>query len=232
MKFFAHSTSNPDRSDWQTLAEHLRAVSALASKFAAIFNAGELAAAAGLLHDIGKCTEDFQRRLAGAALRVDHATRGAKLAVDKYGPPGHLLAYAIAGHHAGLADGLVSGDRATRTTLHDRLCGEGLPPLLDAWRQEIDLPEKLGNVKTFNRVKARQSFQLAFLARMLFSCLVDADYLDTEAFYDRVEGRDSVRDAKAPSLETLRKRLNEHLAGFAADSDVNRIRAGILEHVR
>ncbi|GHU09857.1 CRISPR-associated helicase/endonuclease Cas3 [Betaproteobacteria bacterium] len=229
--FYAHSTKNPDSSDWQPLSEHLRGVGALAKEFATVFHAGELANIAGLLHDIGKYTEKFQRRIAGEALRVDHATRGAILAVERYGPLGHLLAYVLAGHHAGLADGLVAGERATRTTLHDRLRGEGLPPLDEAWR-EIDLPEKLDNVRTFNVVKAQRNFQFAFLTRMLFSCLVDADCLDTERFYDQVEGRDSVRGTKAPSLEALRAQLDAHLAGFTGNSAVNRIRAEILTHVR
>jgi CRISPR-associated endonuclease/helicase Cas3 len=226
--FYAHSTNKKDRSDWQPLSGHLHGVSKIAGEFAAVFNAAGLAELAGLLHDIGKYTEKFQRRIAGEALRVDHATRGAMLA---YGLSGYLLAYALAGHHAGLADGLVAGARATRTTLHDRLRGEGLPPLDDAWR-EVDLPGKLDNVRTFNSVKSRQSFQLAFLARMLFSCLVDADFLDTEKFYDQVEGRDSARDTKAPSLEALRARLDAYLAGLSGNSSVNQIRAEILKHVR
>jgi hypothetical protein len=108
--FFAHSTKKTDRSDWQPLSEHSHAVSALARAFASVFHAGGFAAAEGLLHDVGKYTEDFLSRLGGAALRVDHATRGAMLAVEKYGMAGYLIAYAIAGHHAGLANGLEGGN--------------------------------------------------------------------------------------------------------------------------
>ncbi|MDR2788786.1 MAG: CRISPR-associated endonuclease Cas3'' [Candidatus Accumulibacter sp.] len=229
MMFFAHSTDEPDRSDWQTLAEHSWKVGWRAGKSAAVFEAEELARTAGLLHDIGKYTEDFQRRIAGAGRRVDHATRGAMLARERYGPIGQLLAYCIAGHHAGLANGIQDGER---TPLDERLRGAGLPPLLDAWRQEVELPETLGDIPLQAVEKKRQSFQMAFLARMLFSCLIDADRLDTEAFYDRVARRESARDAAMPTLIELRERLNTHLAGFAADSCVNRIRAEILDHVR
>ncbi|MDR0673058.1 MAG: CRISPR-associated endonuclease Cas3'', partial [Zoogloeaceae bacterium] len=157
--FFAHSTKKTDRSDWQPLAEHVYAVSALARAFASVFHAGDFAAAEGLLHDAGKYTEDFLRRLDGAALRVDHATRGAMLAVEKYGMAGYLIAYAIAGHHAGLANGLESGER---TALRDRLRGMGLPPLSPAWQQEIEWPELPQNLP-FQQVKERFWFQIAFL---------------------------------------------------------------------
>lgn len=227
--FFAHSTAKPDKSDWQRLADHLRNVSRRAAASAAIFGAQDLAALSGLLHDLGKYSDDFQRRIAGDAVRVDHATRGAMLAVERYGALGHLLAYGIAGHHAGLANGAEAGERSA---LRDRLRGTHLPPLLDAWRREIALPDRLAPPPLKRHSTERTSFQHAFLARMLFSCLVDADYLDTEAFYDAVEGRASARDVPVPTLAALRERLNIHLNRFEADTKVNQIRADILRHVR
>lgn len=189
---------------------------------------------AGLLHDIGKYSDEFQRRIAGDAIRVDHATRGAMLAVERYPKVGWLLAYGIAGHHAGLANGCASGER---TALNDRLRGIGLPALRDEWRREIALPAQIIPPR-LSPHKERSSFQFAFLARMLFSCLVDADYLDTEAFYDRValpgqpNDRSASRALEAPSLQALRERLDAYLFGFAADSHVNRVRADILAHTR
>ena len=67
---------------------------------------------------------------------------------------------------------------------------------------------------------------------MLFSCLVDADFLDTEEFYLKVAGKKSARASCVPSLELLRERLEMKLASFKADTDVNRLRAQILSHVR
>jgi HD superfamily phosphodiesterase len=61
--FYAHSTENPDRSDWQTLQSHLVAVGRMASLSASTFGAGPLAEVAGLLHDLGKYTREFQLRL-------------------------------------------------------------------------------------------------------------------------------------------------------------------------
>lgn len=227
-QFFAHSTPTKDQSDWQPLAEHLLAVGQMAAERAAPFGGQQLAQIAGLLHDVGKYTDEFQRRINGDLIRVDHATRGAILALERYDQRGHLLAYGIAGHHAGLANGLDSGER---TPLQDRLKGQGLPALLEQWQQEIQLPE-LTELPPIKGVKGRAFFQQAFLVRMLFSCLVDADYLDTEAFYQRVEKRPSLRPTHPPALSELRTALNDYLAGFTADSTVNRIRADILAHVR
>lgn len=188
----------------------------------------------GLLHDLGKYTGEFQRRIAGEAVRVDHATRGAMVAVQRFGHFGALLAYAIAGHHAGLANGSESGER---TALCERLKGVGLPPLEEAWQSEITLPDQIAP-PPLKRHAERTGFQLAFLARMLFSCLVDADYLDTEAFYDRVappgqpNDRNASRALATPSLKALRDRLDISLSRFASDSRVNRVRAEILSHTR
>lgn len=228
--YFAHSTARGDKSDWQPLSAHLLNVGRMAAARAAIFDADALAEVAGLLHDIGKYTDDFQRRIAGEAVRVDHATRGAMIAVERYGRLGQLLAYGIAGHHAGLANGAEAGER---TALRDRLRGIGLPPLLDRWRQEIALPDKVSLSSSMKgHSPERGMFQFAFLSRMLFSCLVDADYLDTESFYDGIEGRHSSRDVPLPKLEALCNELDAYLARFQADTDVNRIRANILTHVR
>ncbi|GAB2727266.1 CRISPR-associated endonuclease Cas3'' [Halomonas garicola] len=109
--YYAHSTttlnasSELDKSDWQTLANHLTAVGQMAGKRADRFGAEPWGQAAGLLHDLGKYTTPFQRRLEGVSERVDHSTAGAHIAIERYPQLGYLLAYLIAGHHAGLANG-------------------------------------------------------------------------------------------------------------------------------
>lgn len=229
--FFAHSGSDKNKTDWQLLHEHLQSVGQLAAERAAPFGGQQLAQIAGLLHDIGKYTDEFQRRINGDLIRVDHSTRGAMLAVERYGPVvGRLLAYGIAGHHAGLANGR---DLGKRSTLEERLKGKDLPVLVEQWQEEISLPDKSQlKFPPVNPRKERVVFQQAFLARMLFSCLVDADFLDTEAFYNRIEHRSSLRSHQPPALTELRAALDDYLAGFRADSSVNRIRADILAHVR
>ena len=107
--YYAHSVENQPESQWQTLSSHLSQVSKMASEFAAYFGAQESACYAGLLHDLGKYTEAFDKRLHGGP-SVDHATAGAKIAAERWGAAGKLLAFCIAGHHAGLANGDGEGD--------------------------------------------------------------------------------------------------------------------------
>ncbi len=236
--FYAHSVQGQPESRWQTLPDHLHAVGRMAGESAAVFNARELAQVIGWLHDLGKYTEAFQARLRGSPLRVDHSTWGARIVQERLGTMGRVLAYGIAGHHAGLANGEGEGER---TALADRLGGADLPPLDAAWEKDITLPVKLGaptgfQVYSQNRQEAkdRQPFQLAFLSRMLFSCLVDADFIDTERFYLQAQGGPDHRSAGPahPPLTALREQLDHYLGQFKADSDVNRLRADILRQVR
>lgn len=231
-RFFAHSGLAQDGSDWQPLASHLKNVSRMAGERAAIFGLKTMAETAGLLHDLGKYTNEFQCRIAGDLVRTDHSTHGAIQAAERYGKLGHILAYGIAGHHAGLANGV---DGVERTALRDRLCSSGLPTLLNEWRNEITLPEvqELSlPIKLHSR--ERSQFQFAFVVRMLFSCLVDADFVDTEAFYANFDGKEknAACNRLVPTLDALRERLNKHLATFSAETEVNRIRGDILRHVR
>ncbi len=205
----------------------------MAGDRAAFFSGAPIAEVMGLLHDVGKYCLPFQRKLHGDALQVDHSTRGAQIVAQRYGALGQLLAYGIAGHHAGLANG--ADGEGQRTPLQQRLCYGDLPPLDEHWEQEIVLPPKLNTPAGFKAHSgARGNFQLAFLARMLFSCLVDADFLDTEAFYARHADatRSPTRARALPTLQALRERLDAHLAGFRADSEVNELRARILAEVR
>ncbi|GGX56680.1 CRISPR-associated endonuclease Cas3'' [Saccharospirillum salsuginis] len=224
--FYAHSTGSTDQCDWHLLSAHLLASGHLAAEFAKHFGASDLAEVAGRLHDVGKYTQPFQRRLYGDSVRVDHSTRGAQIVTERYGQLGKLIAYGIAGHHAGLANGRDSG---ARTPLQVRLKDYDLPPLDPYWKQEIALSEKLNLPPCFKPREGREHFQLSMLGRMLFSSLVDADFRDTEYFYSQVEGE--VKDRTGfPSLESLRNELNKTLSTFKADTDVNKLRARILAH--
>jgi len=228
--FYAHSTDRPDKSNWQGLREHLIAVGELAAAKAAVFGAASLAIPIGRKHDLGKYTSEFQKRLTGEFPKVDHATWGARIALERYPRIGQLMAYAIAGHHAGLANG-KAGEQ--RTSLQDRLANT-LPELLPDWQQEVPLPAatEVGMPEGFQPRPERAMFQLSMLVRMLFSCLVDADFIDTDEFYRKTDGEPSRHESRPPSLEQLRQRLDARLATFKADSEVNRLRASILAHVR
>ena len=223
---YAHSLPDRPRHDWESLARHLAEVAELAGEFADVFDAKELGHALGLLHDVGKASDRFQRYLRQEATSTDHSTAGAQLACARYGRHvGKLLAFCIAGHHAGLADG--AGPEGS--TLAARLCKR----IEDYRRWEelsLDLPEILAAPASFGVRPDRQGFQLAFLARMLFSCLVDADHLCTERFI----GGGAERGAWS-NLAKLKPLLEAHLGrrlAAAANTPVNLQRRRILDHVR
>jgi len=135
--FYAHSLPREPLATWERLEWHLRRAGALARRFGRRFDAGATAAASGLLHDVGKYSDAFQRRIIDDAGRVDHATGGAKEAVKLYGEVlGRLLAYGIAGHHGGLPNGGNADDR----TLLSRLESTQIPPGYDRWKGRVRVP--------------------------------------------------------------------------------------------
>ncbi|UTH74269.1 CRISPR-associated endonuclease Cas3'' [Chromobacterium sp. IIBBL 290-4] len=226
-RFFAHTGNAVDKSDWQTLMEHLGNVGELAGAFARIFGAEAMGQAGGRLHDLGKYTDRFQQRLCGGP-PVDHASWGAVVACRKYQSLGHLLAYGIAGHHAGLANG---EERGERSPLRERMASE-LPALDPQWQQEIALPDTLPPPEGFRPDRARGGFQQAFLARMVFSCVVDGDFLDTEAYYRRLDPPQRPSRGSAVSLFQLKGKLDQHLAGLPTEGEVNSLRGEILHAAR
>lgn len=233
--FFAHSTKDATQSDWHRLDTHLKATAALARARGEKFGVGAAAELAGLLHDLGKYTPAFQKRLIDGP-SVDHATAGAKavraLAVtlsDKR--LAELLEHAIAGHHGGLPD------RAGDGGLSDRL-SKAIDACDPCWREEIapNGADLFPSHAWHRDDRKALAFQFAFLGRMIFSCLVDADYRDTEAFYAAVEGRAVDRDwpTLIGVIDELRAAFDDYMARKPTDrtSAVNILRAEILAHVR
>lgn len=234
--YYAHSGSPEDRSDWQLLSEHLVQVERLSSCRGAAIGLAAAASIVGRLHDLGKYDPEFDRVLSDEPVRVDHSTAGGKALLESV--PANMkvvadiLAYAILGHHAGLPD--KSGAEAACL---DRRLEKPMAPLDPAWRshlpEDFNVPgrELLAHLRPEN---SKAGFDLSVAVRMLFSCLVDADYRDTEAYYDRLEGRS--RDRAWPDLQTLLpnlgKRFDAHMAGIEGSSDLNRLRTEILSHVR
>jgi len=234
--FYAHSGLKSDKSDWQLLRDHLVSVANLAREMAAPLGLGQAAYVAGLFHDLGKYTEAFQQRLTGADVWVDHSTAGAvamlgDLAKGRDKGIAELIAYVIAGHHAGLPDRL----NAQPSCLNRRI-ETALPPLDPVWQQE--LAAEIGGLVPSFKMKADQqeaAFQFSVMGRMIFSCLVDADFKDTEAFYTALEGRQA--DRQWPSLQALLEpftvAFDAHMQAKAdTTTGLNRLRTDILAHVR
>ena len=210
--YYVHSAENRPYAEWQTMRSHARNVGELAAEFAACFGAQEIARATGQLHDVGKYAPQFNQRLHGWAW-VDHASAGAKIAVERWGLLGKAMAFCIAGHHAGLANGNGEGDG--RSTLEERLAwrfGADISQLDDVWQQEIILPEKLA-APPLQPDGEQPYFSYGFFIRMLYSCLVDADFLDTEAFYAELEKRTPLRGSY-PNLNALRRNFFRFIENF------------------
>lgn len=187
-----------DHSREQTVYEHLTGTAELAKQFAAAFGAEEDGYLLGLLHDIGKYSDAFQHRLDGG-VRVDHSTAGAKEACA-HGVG--YLALAIAGHHGGIPNFGSRADTQNDATLSGRLKRDLEP--YDDWKTEVTLPP----VKPFNMREFNTGFRLSFYIRMLFSCLVDADFIDTETFMDGALAPRGNYDA----LPALLDRLETYIA--------------------
>ncbi|MDE2129368.1 MAG: CRISPR-associated endonuclease Cas3'' [Betaproteobacteria bacterium] len=224
------------------LADHLTAVAALAACFAKTFGA-DWAQLAGRWHDLGKYRPRFQRyirqasgfetdaHIKGEAGKAPHSTAGAVLACDHFkqagfGNAGRVLAYLVAGHHAGLADWfgglevrLASAD--SRVELLESLAARPPAELLDAGDFKPDLRAVPGGKNGF-----------ALWVRMLFSALVDADFLDTERYMDP---DNFARRNRWPALSELIPLFDAHMAKLAAAAPttrVNALRADILRQCR
>lgn len=214
--YLAHIASERRK---QTVREHAIGTAELASSFAAVFCMEEEAAYIGMLHDIGKCSKAFQKRLAGGP-KVDHSTAGAYEAFRNYKMS---AAFCIAGHHSGLPDGGHRGDLEGRTLLaRINRAKKGALNDYGGWQDELGAFNA-----TFSPTVAKNGVGQSFVIRMLYSCLVDADYLDTERF---MSGNVPRRVPFEP--EELDKKLTDCISPwFPAETELNKIRCTILQAV-
>ncbi|MEK6639121.1 MAG: CRISPR-associated endonuclease Cas3'', partial [Nitrospirota bacterium] len=221
------------------LEEHLRAVANLAGEFASTFGHSDWGRLAGLWHDLGKYSVAFQGYIArgsgfdpeahieGGMGRVNHSSAGALHAVEKLGGKGRLLAYLIAGHHAGLPD--WHSDEHALSSLSQRLeDGQHLQAISDvAVPTDVLHPAITPATKPLGGEAG-----LALWLRMLFSCLVDGDFLDTEKFMD---GEKAQSRETFSSMEVLLGKFDEHMTKLTAEArptPVNRVRAEVLHQCR
>lgn len=233
---YAHSRPGSPTSEWQTLQDHCKGVAELSASFSRSFSSDRLGWVLGELHDLGKARGSFQSYLmrcngieGAEADYGDHSHSGAGACwlnanVKTFG---RALAYCVAGHHAGLPD--WSGGMAPDGALVQRLKDDASvleEPAVRDWIAEHDASwRELKLLPPF--VFSPKDSSVSFWIRMMYSCLVDADFLDTEAFMDAA--RASLRCATT-YLEPLAKRFFSNLEkklSSAPDTPVNRIRAEI-----
>ncbi len=236
----AHAAQNADGS-WRAphpLAEHLTQVAKLAADHARRFGGEDWAYLAGLWHDLGKYRPSFQAyirsksgferenaHIEGYNGRVEHSIAGAVHAINTLEEThGRLLAYLIAGHHAGLPD--WNGDNSSLFQRLERARNDRhLQEVINANPPSHILNPK--DLKSASRPKG-EAKDLHLWLRLLFSCLVDADFLDTEAYMDPDS---SALRRQWPSMDELLRRFTaymEKLRTQVAKTAVNDLRARVL----
>ena len=223
MEYYAHTAETDtgerlDQEHWQPLSEHLRNVADKAQKFGEPF--GLTAKWTGLLHDLGKYRDPFQEYLEGerpGSIETHHAVYGAALAFQRQwlGP-----AFAIAGHHAGLHN---ISDLQTLVCAEKYDAINRLNSLVKQFESELGkIPGELAEPEFANPDTDKAVTE--FYVRMLFSCLVDADFLDTEQFSTGQE-----RYAVTLDAPLLLKRLQAHCGKFDSSGELNKLRNKVFE---
>lgn len=225
--YLAHSAN--DVGVTHPLKTHLASVSQLTRKFYGKYPAADEAALAGLLHDLGKYGDRFQRRLEGKDSGLDHWSQGASLALTEF--KAVAAALAIEGHHIGLQRG---SRKSLRRLLPETLATNVLPGLALSDPDIARLRSRaVADGLDFRKPAAltltswAQALSAMLDVRMLFSCLVDADFLDTEAHFEGNAHGKQCR-AEGPRLDTEKAltALDAYIAGVRSGT---RAQIGVRE---
>ena len=239
MKLIAHKTESGQE---QYIYEHSKNVGEMAKNFVKTFHNEDWAYYAGMLHDLGKADKDWQRYIRGEKnTSVNHSEAGAQFAYSKLNPSKNprepfskVLPYIIAGHHAGLPDWNEGSGNSLKSILGDDVPQKllELPELQEILSAQMPKSTPFGknDLKKENPQELLEHFHLWI--RMLYSCLVDADFLDTEQF---MQPEQTALRGKYASLAELKTRFDEYMAEKtrnAPSSRINEIRAAVLRSCR
>lgn len=215
----------------QTVKEHSENTASLCRQFAVPI-LKDFMFALGMLHDAGKLQSSFQRKIEGADIKVEHSICGAQIARQQYpGAMGLMMEYCIAGHHCGIPDGGFPNDTPDKATLCARLKRDTED--YSAYQKELTMITP--NQKEFlqflmqdcNRDMERLADKFAFLTRYAFSCLTDADSLDTAAFCN---SDNPVEPLKADFSACLKK-VDAQLNSFVCRTSLQKSRACLQKQV-
>lgn len=259
--------------DPQTLEEHLLGVAEIAKRLASKVALGPQGELIGLLHDLGKYSNEFQAYLKSAVGlinqdedefvdaqglkgKVDHSTAGAQLIWEELskqgvmgGIAGQVLALCIASHHSGLIDCLSSNANKPVEDIFTRRAGkrDDQSHLREAmskmdllinkrFRELSSMPSLIGGIEESIRKVVRGEkdeiiirFKVGLLVRFLFSCLIDADRVDT-ADFERPKASKHRLNGQYTEWPLLIERLEKHLQGFTIRNPVDEIRRSISDH--
>lgn len=182
MSYIAHRR---DDGTEQELVTHLKNTAKLASEFANVFDNQEYAYVCGLLHDLGKYSDAFQKRIKADGKPCDHSTAGARV-IKELCKSGKLLSYCIAGHHSGLPNHGSYNDMPREGTLCSRITNRYIIPAYESYKDEI-VDFSLKSVPKLKFFDQQRDIGMTFymFIKMMYSCLTDADYLDTEDFMSK-----------------------------------------------
>lgn len=223
-EYISHIRRNKNSEfEFQSNKEHSLGVAELASQFANEFGMGEWGYVMGLLHDKGKETSIFQshiKKASGLDCRADdrgymgHAYVGGQIAKKKIPSAFPFIGNPIMGHHRGLYD-YDDLEEELKKSISEEVPWGNLPQLsYPKWFVSSIL----------------QSKDFHHIERMLFSCLVDADYLDTERFMQPEQYK---QRGSHTSMSELLQKLEDHLASFGEPkTEVNRIRNEVQQCCR
>ncbi len=217
-QYFAHSANGHGK--WHQLADHLASVSKIAKEFLQGRNGAEEAALAGLLHDLGKYGDRFQARLQGRDQGLDHWSQGAWIALSEH--RAIAAALAIQGHHIGLqranTDALrrmnpssLARNHPFRLALSDSDCTRLKQ------RAETDglLIQKPARTTLAHQNGMAQAISSMLDVRLLFSCLVDADFLDTESHFEgNIQGKRRRPEGLKLDASAALAALDTHMAAL------------------
>ena len=263
MNIYAHSVpSSQDFNDWEPLDEHLLLVASYAEKFAQVLGLGKIGSLMGVLHDIGKSSDEFQLYLKQSnegkvvPKKVNHSWAGAQQIIkdtDSLNTQAKMLAvclaYVISGHHSGLMD----GNNGDFINIEDKIRNTSIPNFLtpDCVSEYINSDYLMSTsndlIKVLQNSFSKQdyenqsltmqshTFEISMLIRMMYSCLVDADFLATEEFMNPIQASQRVFLDSSQTLDQMLHSYENKLNEFqekATDTPLNFWRRYISEQCK